>query len=71
MEEKLYTFKELLELYQVDSKTLLVWVRSYHFPLLTITPYKRYAREDDIRHWESNFGTRCYQTGSMTDKTSD
>ena len=52
MEEKLYNLTELTEIYRVNRKTLLRWVDELSFPLFTISPYKRYAREADIRKWE-------------------
>lgn len=63
MEEKLYNLKELAEIYGVNRKTLLRWVDELNFPLFTISPYKRYAREADIRDWEKEAArdksTRC------------
>lgn len=55
MEEKRYTLKELTDLYRVDRKTLMKWVQDLKFPLFTISPYKRYARESDLREWEKGF----------------
>jgi hypothetical protein len=66
MDEKRYTFKELLELYQVDSKTLILWARDLRFPLFSVSPYKRYARESDIREWENTFGKWLFESGSRT-----
>lgn len=54
MEDKLYNLKELAEIYGVNRKTLLRWVDELNFPLFTISPYKRYARESDIRQWETH-----------------
>lgn len=52
MEEKLYNLKELTTMYGVNRKTIIKWARELDFPLFTISPYKRYAREGDLRKWE-------------------
>jgi hypothetical protein len=65
MDEKRYTFKELLELYQVDSKTLILWARDLRFPLFSVSPYKRYARESDIREWENSIRACLIDSSSL------
>lgn len=52
MEDKLYTLKELASIYGINQKTLLKWAKELNFPLIAISPYKRYARETDIKEWE-------------------
>jgi hypothetical protein len=71
MEEKRYTFKELLELYQIDSKTLILWARDFRFPLFAVSPYKRYARESDIREWENTNGIWFFESRSKPVRKTD
>jgi|688.fasta_scaffold1852730_1 hypothetical protein len=66
MEEKRYTFKELTDMYSVDSKTLLLWARDLEFPLFAISPHKRYARESDLRKWEDSYGKYVFDSSSRT-----
>jgi hypothetical protein len=65
MKDTRYTFKEITDMYSVDSKTLLVWARDFAFPLFAISPRKRFARESDIREWEDTFGQWLFDSGSM------
>lgn len=64
MEEIRYTFKDLTEMYKVDSKTLLLWARDLEFPLFAISSHKRYARESDLRKWEDTYGRFVFSTSS-------
>jgi hypothetical protein len=61
MEDKRYSMKELTALYDVDRKTILQWVRELGFPLFSVSPKKRYARESELRQWENAQHGRCVE----------
>jgi len=64
MEETRYTVKELTDMYNIDSKTLLLWTKNLGFPLFEVSPRKRYARESDLRQWEDSCCTFLFSTSS-------
>ena len=46
--EKRLTKQEVQELYGVNRKTIEHWVKNYSFPMIQISPYKRFVREKDL-----------------------
>lgn len=53
--EKRLTKREVQELYGVNRKTIEHWVKNYSFPMIQISPYKRFVREKDLLEWEKKY----------------
>jgi hypothetical protein len=58
IEDKLYSIKQLQSMYGIDRKTLIKWEKELGFPIFTVSPYKRYARQSDLLKWEKKIKTR-------------
>lgn len=50
--DKRLSKQEVQELYGVNRKTIEHWVKHYDFPMIQISPYKRFVREKDLIEWE-------------------
>lgn len=53
MEERI-TKQQLQKLYGVNRKTIEDWVQNYNLPMITISPYKRFVRREDLLNWEKS-----------------
>lgn len=54
MEERI-TKQQLQKLYGVNRKTIEDWVQNYNLPMITISPYKRFVRKNELLEWEETY----------------
>ena len=53
MEERI-SKQQLQKIYGVNRKTIEDWVQNYNLPMITISPYKRFVRREDLLNWEKS-----------------
>jgi len=53
-EDKRYSKKELMKLYDVDRVTIEVWRRNYGLPIIEISTHSKFVRESDLKIWEDS-----------------
>jgi len=53
-EDKRYSKRDLMKLYDVDRVTIEVWRRNYGLPIIEISSHSKFCRESDLKKWEDS-----------------
>ena len=47
--------EELCNIYGVTKRTLYNWRKFKNLPMITISPYKRFVRKNELLEWEETY----------------